>query len=476
MISVDKVEKIYIFINLMENYLKDPVIKKSVSVSYLDGIFAQVFASLASSGSVFLTKFLLFLNGSPLHFGLYSAIGQLSQIFQIVGVILTKELKSRKKLVVQFALWGRLLVIFLGLIPFFFSGKSAIYIFLSIFLISNIFQTISANMWIAWISDMIPLQIRGRFFSKRSQLLMIVGLLTGYIFSLIFDLLTKNGNSFSNNFFNLKIIPISFMFLFIFTFAAFMGIVGIIVLQKQPEKEKEIEKESIRDFLAEPFKDKNFIRFLIYNVWWMVALGVGSPFWQPFMLKNLKMSLFEVQIYGTISTISALYFLKPWGLFIDRFGNKTAMRFAIVLGFINPFVWVFATEKIKWIIYFEAFTSGMMWSGANIVATNFVLSIAPDKKRQIYTAVQGTFSGLAMMFSMLISSFFIPKPLTFMNLNLTGEQLLFALTGLLRFTTEIPLSFVKEKTGKPTRDALLYLQQSLKVRLENLIFPLRQKK
>ncbi len=460
----------------MEKYLKDPVIKKTVNISYIDGSFAQVFASLASSGSVFLTKLLVFLNGSPIHFGLYSAIGQLSQIFQIVGVILTKELKSRKKLVVQFALWGRLLVIFFGFIPFFFSGKSAIYIFLSIFLISNIFQTISANMWIAWISDMIPLQIRGRFFSKRSQLLMVVGLLTGYIFSLLFDFFTKNGGSFFKNFSDLKFNPISFIFLFIFTFASLMGIIGIIVLQKQPEKEKDIEKESIKDFLTEPFKDKNFIRFLIYNIWWMVAVGVGSPFWQPFMLKNLKMSLFEVQIYGTISTISALYFLKPWGLFIDRFGNKTAMRFALVLGSINPFVWVFATEKIKWIIYFEAFTSGMMWSGANIVATNFVLSIAPDKKRQIYTAIQGTVSGLAMMFSMLMSSFFIPKPLNFFNFNITGEQILFALTGILRLTTEIPLTFVKEKSGKSARYAMIYLQQSLKVRLENLIFPLKPKK
>jgi MFS family permease len=250
-----------------------------------------------------------------------------------------------------------------------------------------------------------------------------------------------------------------------------MGIIGVKILNNQPEKEKEIEKESIKEFLTSPFKDKNFIRFLIYNVWWMLAVGVGAPFWQPFMLKNLKMTLFEVQIYGTISTISALYFLRPWGVFIDKFGNRTAMRFALILGALNPLIWVFATEQTKWIIYFEAFTSGMMWSGANIVATNFVLSIAPDNKRQIYTAIQGTISGLAMMFSMMISSILIPKPLAIFHLNLSGEQVLFALTGILRLTAEIPLTLVREKRGKPAKYVLQYIHQTIKGRIESLISP-----
>ncbi|MEJ5306746.1 MAG: MFS transporter [candidate division WOR-3 bacterium] len=455
----------------MEKYFKDPVIKKTVKISYLDGSFAQIFSTLASPGSVFVTKFLVFLNATPLHFGLYSSIGQISQIFQIVGVILTKELKTRKKLVVDFAFWGRFLTILFGFIPFIFLKQEAIYIFLTIFLISNILQTISANMWIAWISDMIPIDIRGRFFSRRSQILMVVGLLTGYIFSILFDFLTKNDAKILKSFSIFKEHNVSYVFLFIFLVATVMGIIGVKILNNQPEKEKEIEKESIKEFLTSPFKDKNFIRFLIYNVWWMLAVGVGAPFWQPFMLKNLKMTLFEVQIYGTISTISALYFLRPWGVFIDKFGNRTAMRFALILGALNPLIWVFATEQTKWIIYFEAFTSGMMWSGANIVATNFVLSIAPDNKRQIYTAIQGTISGLAMMFSMMISSILIPKPLAIFHLNLSGEQVLFALTGILRLTAEIPLTLVREKRGKPAKYVLQYIHQTIKGRIESLISP-----
>ncbi len=459
----------------MEKYLKDPVLKKTVKISYIDGSLAQIYSTLAAPGSIFITKFLVFLNSSPLHFGLYSSIGQLSQVFQLVGVMLTKELKSRKSLVVWFAFWGRFLTFFIGFIPFFFLPKYTIFIFLVLFFVSNILQAISGNMWIAWISDMIPIEIRGRFFSKRSQLLMIVGLATGYFFSLLYDFLTRDDLKFLKNFLNIKNRGNELIFAMIFLVATIFGIIGVKVLNQQPEKEKEIERESFKEYFLQPFKDKNFVKFLIYNIWWMVAVGVGAPFWAPFMIKNLKMSLFEVQIYGTISTISALYFLKPWGIFIDRFGNKSAMRFAILLGSLNPMVWLFAKENIKWIIYFEAFTSGLMWSGANIVATNFVLSIAPDNKRQIYTAIQATIAGIAMVFSMFFSSILIPKPMEIFKLNLTGEQILFALTGFLRFTTEIPLTFVKESKGKSTKFVLMYLQQSLKFRIENLLVPFRYK-
>lgn len=68
----------------------------------------------------------------------------------------------------------------------------------------------------------------------------------------------------------------------------------------------------------------------------MFAIGVGSPFWGPFMMKKLSMSLFEIQIYNTISVFSSLLSYPFWGRFIDKNGNKTAMQICIVLGGLNP--------------------------------------------------------------------------------------------------------------------------------------------
>jgi hypothetical protein len=64
-------------------------------------------------------------------------------------------------------------------------------------------------------------------------------------------------------------------------------------------------------------------------------------------------------------------------------------------------VWLFVTPHSYQVLYLEAITSGVMWAGAGLVATNFVLSIAPNERRQLYSGVSGAFSGLAMMTTML---------------------------------------------------------------------------
>ena len=79
-----------------------------------------------------------------------------------------------------------------------------------------------------------------------------------------------------------------------------------------------------------------------------------------------------------------------------------------MLGGFNPMIWLFVTPHNYKVLYLEAITSGIMWAGAGLVATNFVLSIAPNERRQLYSGVSGAFSGLAMMITMLVSGISLP--------------------------------------------------------------------
>jgi len=89
-------------------------LKKAVKISIVEGIFAQVYATLTTVGSVFITKFATILGATSFQFSLLSAISQLSQIFQPIAVILTKHTTSRKKKTITFAFWGRFLSFFFG--------------------------------------------------------------------------------------------------------------------------------------------------------------------------------------------------------------------------------------------------------------------------------------------------------------------------------------------------------------------------
>ena len=454
---------------------KNSELRNTIRVSVVEGVYTQVYISLATVGSVFVTRFALLLGAMPHHLGLLAAIGQLSLVFQSFGFALTRQGTSRKSIIIRLAASGRALALLYGILPFLFPRYVAIWVFLLLLSVSASLHAMGTNAWIAWISDMVPERVRGRFFSWRSRYFMIGGLLVGYLLGAVVDLYDPKTVGVVERFVQLRHVGLfssarlNITFIVVFTIAAVFGFLGILFLRKQPERQKKVENGNLMITFMDSLHDRNFRRFLIYNSWWMLALGVGAPFWQPFMIQKLHMTLVNIQIYGTISALAAILALRPWGLVIDRFGNKAAMRVAIILGGVNPLVWLFVDAQSSWILYFEAITSGIMWSGANIMAMNFVLSIAPQDKRQVHSGILGTFSGTAMIISMLLSGFLLPQALNVVGFHLEPEQVLFGMTGILRWTAHIPLSWVKEARGQPLGALFYYLRQFTKVRIAQLL-------
>ena len=440
---------------------------KIFRTSVTAGILSQVFGTLSGSGSAFLTKFIIMLNAAPLHFALFSAIGQVSQVFQALGAYVTRKRKKRKGVVITLQSIGCGIALIYGMLPFIFSARNAINVFLFLLFVSVSLLSVAGNAWIGWISDIIPLRLRARFFSGLSQYLMLTTVAVSYGFSLFIDhfgtLGKSNLHARGYAFFSTENLPIGFTVIFLVAVVAAFS--GLGVLSRLPEKEKKIEEEGTAGMFFSPMRDNNFRRFLFYSCWWMLAVGIGAPFWQPFMLQKLRMSLFEVQIYGSINVVAAILVLRLWGRLIDTYGNRSAMRIIILLGGFNPMVWLFATPHNYPILYLEAITSGIMWAGAGLVATNFVLSIAPDQRRQIYSGLSGAFAGIAMMTTMLASGAFLPQRFEIGNINLEPEQVLFGLTGLARWSTQLPLSLVREAKSGSAGEALAFFIREIKSRI-----------
>jgi MFS family permease len=441
---------------------KNSTIRKAYQSSIREGIFAQVYGNLAQIGSSFITKFLVILGASPLQYSLLSAIGQISNIWQPLGVAFSHRVAQRKWLCIWITAVGRFLTLFLGLALFFPNAQQSIWYILALLFVSAGFQATGANIWIAWISDLIPLKIRGRFFSFRNQILLVVGLFFSYILSYHVDLFENSGKALSYK----KLLGISEIFIpqnqpyflaIVFVFASIIGLIGLVLLSQQPERKRlHSPGKSLRDVLTMPFKDKNFRLLLIFGSWWMLATGVGSPFWGPFMLKNLQMGLFEVQLYNTLHMGASLLAFSFWGKFIDRFGNKTAMKICVFLGGLNPIFWLFMSASNYNILWFEGISSGFMWAGTGIITTNFVLSIAPKRSEQSYSGIYAAITGIFMMSSTLASGLLYPEALCLGTHVLDPEQVVFGIGAIMRWMAIVPLMLVREYRSVPLRKALAY--------------------
>ncbi|MCK5785658.1 MAG: MFS transporter [Candidatus Sabulitectum sp.] len=435
---------------------KPSELRETFRISITEGVYSQVYFSIAGPGSVFLTKLLVMLGASSIQFGILAASGQIFLLLMPLGALVTRKLTLHRSATVRWAVAGRAIAPLFGVIPLFLTDRISLTAVLAVFAISTALQAVSANIWTGWMARMVPLRIRGRFFAKRNAILLAFGLSTAFLLGLLVD-------SFNDDPSGLRLIMAG-----LFLVAGIIGLIGLRILAKQPERPTETADIPAMKLFREPFRDKNFRKLCVFGGWWMLAIGIGAPFWQPFMIEVLHMGVTEMLLYGLTSTIGSILTLKYWGRFIDRYGNIAAMKLAIGIGTIVPFAWLFVTHDSIWIIYLEALVAGSMWGCVGVVTANLVLAIAPEKKAQIYSGVFGAFSGAGLVITMLASGIFMPAPMRIAGISLHPMQVLFLITAFARLSALIPLSRVKEPNAVPLNVVMGKLRMWSKVRILNL--------
>ena len=438
-------------------------LRETFRISITEGVYSQVYTSLAGPGSVFLTKLLTVLNASAVQFGILSAIGQMAMVLQPLGALITRNLTHHKGITIKWAVAGRALTPVLGILPLFLTDSPAITWVLFTFALSTALLSVSANIWTGWMARMVPLRIRGRFFAKRNSVLLSFGLSIAFLMGILVDRVSGNTET-------LKLVTAA-----LFLTAGLVGLAGLKILARQPEKPVSPEKGSAAEILSEPFRDRNFRKLCLFGIWWMLAVGIGAPFWQPFMIQVLKMGVTQMLLYGMTSTLGTILTLKYWGRLIDRFGNVTAMKLAIIIGTAVPFVWLFVRPDTLWTIYVESLVSGSMWGCVGLVTANLVLAVAHEGREQAYAGLYGAFCGMGMMITMLLSGFLMPPSMTILGIPLHSMQVLFLITAFARFSALIPLSRVDEPNSQPLAAVLNRVRFWSKVRFLNLRVTLKTK-
>jgi MFS family permease len=232
--------------------------------------------------------------------------------------------------------------------------------------------------------DIVPENIRGSYFGKRSFILGIVSFLTTFSAGLLLNFLSPTIGTI-----------ITFSIMFAIAFLARLG--GIYFFTKMEEPELVL-KENPRS------KDYNFKKFISkittneYGVFVMYlclfgfAVNIASPFFSVYMLKNLHFSYTQFTIIASASIISSFITVLFWGKYSDKYGTKNVM---LLTGFLIPLVpllWIFTTNfKILFII--EMF-SGIVWAGFNLSSSNYVYDATDPANRTKNVAYLNILRGL----------------------------------------------------------------------------------
>lgn len=425
-------------------------------VSVVEGLVSQLFLSLGGPGSVFFTALALSLGAGDREMGVIFTAGPIFQGAQVLGPMLISAFRgSRRGVVIAAGGVARLLVLAIPVIIFLLPPRGALAAVVVVWLVAQGFTGIASNVWTSWIGDTVPERVRGRWLGRRTQLVILVGLLASFGASLLKDLAAPGTGAGLTGWLR-RVLGLGggffgpggdkLAFALIFAFAALAGLGALFILRRQGDRPAPSYRFRPAD-LAVPFRDPRFRPFLVQYGVWFFAIYFGSPFWQPFFIGELGMSLTAIQVYGTISTVAMAAAVAFTGRLLDRFGNKPVLRAMMLLSVVNAFVYVFMTRDRYWWMWLEAVTSGVMWGGAGVATTNLLLRLSPSERRDSYVAAFALVTGAAGLVSTIASGQFIgalPKYVVIGGLTFVNMKAAFAVSAALRVVAQIPMYRVRE--------------------------------
>ncbi|MBI4713389.1 MAG: MFS transporter [Planctomycetes bacterium] len=455
----------------MARDLTAPERRAGLNLAIWEGVFATIHGALA--GGLFVFRYVEYAGGTYIHFALLGAIPPLAALTQLLSAYWLQFLSSRKSFTFITAGIARLSWIPIILLPFLFIKSTILTVFFIIYAVALLIGSMAGNAWTSWMSDLVPSSLQGRFFSRRNLVAtfaVYIGLAGG-----IFLDKSQSISKFINRFIpptpslsndeRLQFIALGLLFMV----SLFGAVMSQIYLWRQPEPtftrpDRSRKIKSIFQYIKVTLADKNFRYFIILICIWNIVNSISGPFWMPYRMKYLQMSNTAIGICDyALGPTTAILALLVWGKIIDRFGNKPVMIFTIFVGSFHPLYYIVSTPDFTALIYLDAISSGLMWSGVGVALFKYMLASAPAESKEMYFAVFTVITGLVYVPLLLFAGWFADA---FPDVHL-GElnliQIVFLLVSTGRFIFLIPLSRISEPTSKP-----------IEIMLPNLVAQVRE--
>ena len=429
-------------------------------------------------GGVVLTGFALSLGANDFIIGLIAAIQAGANLLQMRAYRLLQRRGNRKAMAVNFAAASRLVWIAICALVFATVEPLVsyrIWMFLVVFTFSAGLGVTSYVAWVSWLVDMVPQQIRGRFFAQRNIAAGAVGVVLGIFAGKFIDFWKDNALG-----------PEPYAFAILVGLGMMFGLWGLAVQNKMhdPPSMHPTSESTFWESLKAPFSDPVFRRVFWFRIFYDLSLGVAGTFYSVYMLTQAGLSFTFVSALVMVTTLANLFSLKFWGSTLDKYGNKPILYICLAGKLVFAALWLLTTPE-TFLLYVLIHLFGVFDAGTSVAVPNLVYKIAPAERRSNYITVDGTVVGIAATVAPLIGGslavLFSGWSLDLGPIVWEHFHFLFILAILLRVTTFYFLSRVREPEStsltevvgilRPIRSIDVY--EGLELALNVMIAPAR---
>jgi len=372
------------------------------------------------------------------HLGLLSAIPSLLSILYLVTTYLAERVRNRKRYVLIVWTAGYLVWIPMILIPYTLPPGWRIWAFLAGIAAMHLFFVLPGGTYLAWISEIVPEKMRGRFFGRRNLVGGWLAMLVSVIGGRYIDVLGERGG-----------------FVYVFSAAVLLGI-GFLVtvaLLPPPRGTRAAVPPRFIEVFRQSWRNLGLRRLLVFMGVYNLSLTLAGPFYSLFLLERLRMPYSMIQLCASLFMLTNLATTPFWGYLIDRYGCNAVLRLSgLALAAALPF-WIAAEPERLWLIFAAHFIAGLIMGGLNLAPMNLLLKLGTEAERQMFNGFYYGCNAVGSTIAPLLGAWIMDAAQSwqgsFLGLTLDNYRLLFALALLLRLVGPLFLSLAPEPGEVP---------------------------
>ena len=421
------------------------------------GLLASVYGTLCIGGAP-RTSFLKELGATPFDIGIISSVSAITIAFQVLAGIWCNRIDRRKPVWMSVSIIQRLLMIAVMASPSLIVGeRMRIWWIIGVLFTHDGLSHLVTPMWYSWMADLVPTESISRHWANRQRFVLATSSVASIALIWGFSLFEKQGHD-----------QIIFGFIILCSVGLVSGILDILCFIRVPEPPNErVQLEKLRTILVQPLRDPNYRPFLYFISYWSFSCMLAAPFFQYYMISELKMSSLTTQLIMTASTVGVVVTSRFWGLLADTYGQKPAIQIAIAgkaiiaIGFLlTPNIPVVAGFILAGVM----FVDGIGNSGLSLSMLCFQLKFFPKRNRTLYIAATNILAtGIVGGSASLIGGYIIKRigHVSFFDwgyYHFGSYQVVFAVSAAFRLGASQLAARLYEPSCVPVRTVLAHLR------------------
>jgi MFS family permease len=421
--------------------------------SVMDGAFSSVFLVLVLVNGAFVLAFARKVLGlSEQWIGFLTSLPFIVNIAQPFITAVATKFGHRKAISVGFSwvvavIW--VVIVWLPLLPLPWVREHLATSFVALAALATLVAAPPAITWMNWISDLVPENVRGRFFGRRNMICGATGLLATLLGGFYLDLFREADT---------RKLAVAFaaMFSVGFVFRA----IGLFYAGRIPDPGTS-ERGGLGEMaraLGGVMRDGNFLTYVAFVSAFNFCMNLAAPFYFLYMTEYLGMAVGTVTLLGCIAGVGAMISFEAWGKLSDRFGHK-AVLIASGLMWLTPSLLWLATTPNQWkFLYALFFVGGLTSAGFALSTFNLLLKLVRAEAKTTYISAYVFITSVAAAFAPNLGGWLLgmwkDKTWEILGHTFTGYHLLFAIQLTTAIASFAMLTRLKEPAERRVSEVI----------------------